>query len=123
MSVWIHTRILLLLRLRMPRAEAAFYGEIANTLTALSKLMKKVSSDGQADRQAHSLHAYFLQPGNIHKHVLFYIDPIRDGGSFSTRRVVAKQEDQAIFNTSISYKVPEGGIVEHQPNMPKVPPP
>ena len=71
---------------------------------------------------AHSLHAYFLRPGNPNEPIEFEVDPIRDGRSFSTRRVVARQNQQAIFNTAISYHVQEQGL-EHSLTMPRVDPP
>lgn len=70
-----------------------------------------------AARVPHSLHAYFLRPGDPRIPIIFYVDRIRDGGSFATRRVVARQNGEAIFNTSISFKVPEAGY-EHQVAMP-----
>jgi len=74
------------------------------------------------DRFMHSLHAYFLRPGDISRPIIFEVDPIRDGGSFTTRRVVAKQDGKAIFNTSISFKKPENGL-EHQTDMDNIPRP
>lgn len=73
-------------------------------------------------RIMHSMHAYFLRPGDITRPIIFEVDPIRDGKSFTTRRVVAKQNGKAIFNTSISFKEPEDGL-EHQTAMPIVPQP
>ncbi|GGO81663.1 acyl-CoA thioesterase II [Marinobacterium nitratireducens] len=69
------------------------------------------------DRHAHSMHAYFLRPGNAERPVIFDVDPIRDGGSFATRRVVAKQDGKAIFNCAISFHRAEEGP-EHQVEMP-----
>jgi acyl-CoA thioesterase-2 len=74
------------------------------------------------DRQMHSMHAYFLRPGDINHPIIFEVDPIRDGGSFTTRRVVAKQHGKAIFSTSISFKIPEQGL-EHSDCIPDVPAP
>jgi acyl-CoA thioesterase-2 len=85
---------------------------------ALSAAMRTVPSE----RIVHSMHAYFLLPGNIHKPIDYAVDPIRDGGSFSTRRVVANQEDRIIFNTSISFQLLEKGL-EHQISMPSATPP
>jgi acyl-CoA thioesterase-2 len=59
---------------------------------------------------AHSLHAYFLRAGDPSTPIDFEVDPIRDGRSFSTRRVVARQNGEAIFNTSISYHQDEEGV-------------
>ena len=66
---------------------------------------------------AHSLHAYFLRAGDPSTPIDFEVDPIRDGRSFSTRRVVARQNGEAIFNTSISYHQDEEGV-SHCFNMP-----
>ncbi|MBX3706219.1 MAG: acyl-CoA thioesterase II [Pseudomonadales bacterium] len=74
------------------------------------------------DRQAHSLHGYFLRPGDTTIPILYKVDRIRDGRSFTTRRVVAIQHGRAIFNMSISFQVPEPGM-EHQFDMPEAPPP
>jgi acyl-CoA thioesterase-2 len=68
---------------------------------------------------AHSLHAYFLRAGNPSTPIDFEVDPIRDGRSFSTRRVVARQNGEAIFNTSISYHQDEDGV-SHCFDMPEL---
>jgi len=68
---------------------------------------------------AHSMHAYFLRAGDPNAPIEFEVDPIRNGRSFATRRVVARQHEQAIFNTSISYQVQEQGL-EHSAAMPPV---
>ncbi len=73
-------------------------------------------------RVAHSLHGYFLREGDTSVPVIYHVDRIRDGRSFATRRVVAKQHGKAIFNLSVSFQVPEGGL-EHQTQMPDAPPP
>ena len=69
--------------------------------------------------EAHSLHAYFLRAGDPTIPIEFDVDPIRDGRSFSTRRVVARQRGEAIFNTSISYHVDEEGV-SHCFEMPDI---
>jgi acyl-CoA thioesterase-2 len=74
------------------------------------------------DRNAHSLHAYFLRPGDPKVPILYEVDRIRDGKSFTTRRVVAIQHGQAIFSMSVSFQVDEPGF-EHQIDMDDVPPP
>ncbi len=74
------------------------------------------------ERLMHSMHAYFLRPGDIHAPIIYEVDPIRDGGTFTTRRVVAKQHGKAIFNTAISFNLYEEGF-EHQVAMPDLPPP
>jgi acyl-CoA thioesterase-2 len=75
-----------------------------------------------ADREVHSLHAYFLRPGDVSKPIVYDVDRIRDGGSFTTRRVVAIQSGAAIFNMAASFHKVEDGF-EHQDPMPEVPPP
>ncbi len=74
------------------------------------------------DRAIHSLHAYFLRPGDVTKPIVYDVDRIRDGSSFTTRRVVAIQSGKAIFNMSSSFQKHEPGF-EHQDAMPDVPPP
>jgi acyl-CoA thioesterase-2 len=74
-------------------------------------------------RVAHSLHAYFLRPGDPRVPVLYTVDRIRDGQSFSTRRIVAVQRGQAIFNMSVSFQVIETGYEHQQLDMPAAPPP
>jgi acyl-CoA thioesterase-2 len=73
-------------------------------------------------RSTHSLHAYFLRPGDPRIPILFEVDRIRDGRSFTTRRVVAIQRGQAIFNMAVSYQVDEEGL-EHQIDAPELPGP
>jgi acyl-CoA thioesterase-2 len=68
----------------------------------------------------HSLHAYFLRPGDPAIPILYEVDRIRDGRSFTTRRVVAIQHGHAIFNMSVSFHTPEPGL-EHQLPMPECP--
>src|SRR4051795_1914591 len=74
------------------------------------------------ERQVHSLHAYFLRPGDPSVPIVYEVDRIRDGRSFTTRRVVAIQHGRAIFNLSASFQVPEPGP-EHQYTMPAAPDP
>jgi len=76
----------------------------------------------EPDRKAHSLHAYFLRPGDPSVPIIYEVDRIRDGKSFVTRRVVAIQHGHAIFSMSASFQVEEEGL-EHQMLAPKVPPP
>jgi acyl-CoA thioesterase-2 len=70
----------------------------------------------------HSLHAYFLRPGDPNVPILYEVDRIRDGRSFTTRLVVAIQHGRAIFNMSASFHIDEPGL-SHQLPMPDVPPP
>ncbi len=71
------------------------------------------------ERPVHSLHAYFLRPGDPTVPVLYEVDRIRDGRSFTTRRVVAIQHGRAIFHMSASFQVEEPGF-EHADPMPVV---
>jgi acyl-CoA thioesterase-2 len=73
-------------------------------------------------RRVHSLHAYFLRGGDPGVPVLYEVERLRDGGSFTTRRVVAIQHGKVIFNMSASFQGEEPGF-EHAFSMPDVPPP
>lgn len=73
-------------------------------------------------RQPHSLHAYFLLPGDPEIPIVYEVDRLRDGRSFTTRRVLALQNGAAIFAMSASFQVEEEGY-EHQMPMPDVPMP
>ncbi|TJZ55922.1 acyl-CoA thioesterase II [Streptomyces piniterrae] len=75
-----------------------------------------------ADRPPHSLHAYFLRPGDPGAPIVYTVDRIRDGRSFTTRRVVAVQHGQPIFHLSASFQADEEGL-EHQEPMPPAPDP
>lgn len=74
------------------------------------------------DRVCHSLHAYFIRPGDPSVPIIYQVDHSRDGGSFTTRRVVAIQHGKQIFNLAASFHVVEEGW-HHQHAMPDVPSP
>ncbi|OKK07746.1 acyl-CoA thioesterase [Streptomyces sp. CB03234] len=74
------------------------------------------------NRLAHSLHAYFLRPGDPGAPIVYTVDRIRDGRSFTTRRVVAVQHGQPVFHLSASFQTYEDGL-EHQADMPPAPAP
>ncbi len=74
------------------------------------------------DRPVHSMHGYFILAGDLSTPVVYFVDRLRDGGSFTTRRVTAIQHGQAIFNLSASFHRVEEGLA-HQMEMPDVPPP
>ena len=84
---------------------------IGQALVAASRTVEDES------RVAHSLHGYFLRPGDTTIPILYSVDRIRDGRSFNTRRVVAVQKGQAIFSMSVSFQVMEEGL-HHQIDMP-----
>ena len=92
-----------------------FGGQVAaQSLVAASRTVE--------DLRAHSLHGYFLRPGDPTVPVVFTVDRIRDGRSFTTRHVVARQKGRAIFNMSVSFQHHEAGY-EHQMPMPEAPAP
>src|ERR1700751_1807168 len=72
--------------------------------------------------QVHSLHGYFLRPGDAKAPTVFIVERLRDGGSFATRRVNAIQHGETIFSMSASFQTDQSGI-EHQDAMPAAPPP
>ena len=76
-----------------------------------------------ADRHVHSLHAYFLRPGDPSVPILYDVDRLRDGRSFTTRRVVAIQHGRPIFNLQASFHAPEDGLDHHVEMPADVPPP
>lgn len=85
---------------------------------ALSAASKTVDSD----RQANSLHGYFLRPGDPNKPVIYQVEAVRDGATFCTRRVMAIQNGRPIFTCSASFHIREEGF-HHQAQMPDVPMP
>lgn len=96
------------LTLGLPRV---FGGQVA--AQALNAAYRTVDPE----RRPHSLHSYFLRPGDNQRPIIYEVDPIRDGRSFTTRRVVAKQNGKAIFNCSISFQITEDGL-SHQMDLP-----
>jgi acyl-CoA thioesterase II len=88
----------------------------------ISQALRAAIATVEPERLAHSLHAYFLLPGDPAAPLIYEVDRIRDGRSFTTRRVIAIQHGKAIFALSCSFQVPEDGF-EHQFEMPDVPKP
>ena len=88
----------------------------------VSQALVAASRTVEADRTPHSLHGYFILPGDTAAPIVYEVDRIRDGGSFATRRCIAIQHGRAIFAMMASYQVEEQGL-EHQIPMPKVPMP
>ena len=98
------------------RRQRVFGGQVAGqALVAAGRTVP-------ADRPVHSLHAYFIRPGDPSVPIVFLVDRVRDGRSFTTRRVSAVQHGKAIFTLSASFHFPEPGL-EHANPMPGVPPP
>jgi len=85
----------------------------------LGQSLSAASKTVEDERHVHSLHGYFLRPGDAHLPVVYQVDRVRDGGSFSTRRVTAIQKGHPIFTCSASFQYDEEGF-EHQSQMPQV---
>jgi acyl-CoA thioesterase-2 len=88
----------------------------------LGQALKAASATIDDSRKVHSLHAYFLRRGDFTKPIVYSVDRSRDGGSFSTRRVLAIQDGEQIFICSASFQIEEQGL-EYQASAPVVPPP
>jgi acyl-CoA thioesterase-2 len=88
----------------------------------LGQCVSAASQTVEADRHVHSMHGYFLRPGDAALPVVYQVDRVRDGGSFSTRRVTAVQKGKPIFTCSASFQYDEEGF-QHQIAMPDVPGP
>ena len=95
---------------------AVFGGQVLGQ--ALSAAAQTVPND----RPVHSMQGYFLQQGDARQPIVYDIDAIRDGSSFTTRRVVAVQGGRPIFSLSASFQRVEGGL-DHADPMPEGPPP
>ncbi|MDP1932808.1 MAG: acyl-CoA thioesterase II [Gammaproteobacteria bacterium] len=88
----------------------------------LAQALLSASRTVPADRQPHSLHSYFMRPGDLNHPIIFVVERLRDGKSFNTRRVSAMQNGEVILNLAASFQVLEAGL-SHQSEMPTVPPP
>ncbi len=98
------------------RRQRVFGGQVAGqALVAAGRTVP-------ADRGVHSLHAYFIRPGDTAVPLVYTVERLRDGRSFTTRRVTAIQHGKAIFTLSASFHIPETGY-EHADAMPDVPGP
>jgi acyl-CoA thioesterase-2 len=98
------------------RMQRVFGGQVAGqALVAAGRTVP-------ADRPVHSLHSYFLRPGDPSVPIVYEVDRLRDGRSFTTRRTMAIQHGKAIFSLSASFQLEQPGI-EHQPEMPDAPDP
>ncbi len=97
-----------------------FGGQVlAQVVMAAGLTMREM--DGPT-RVLHSMHGYFLRPGDADAPIVFVVERLRDGGSFSARRVQALQEGKPIMSGILSFQVPAGGL-DHQDSMPQVPSP
>jgi len=99
------------------RIQRVFGGQVA--AQALVAAGRTVPSD----RNVHSLHAYFIRPGDPAVPIVYNVERVRDGRSFATRRVVAIQHGKAIFTMSASFHIFEEGVAHQALTMPVVPEP
>lgn len=88
----------------------------------LGQCVSAASQTVESARHVHSMHGYFLRPGDAALPIVYQVDRVRDGGSFSTRRVTAIQKGKPIFTCSASFQFDEDGF-HHQNPMPQVPGP
>jgi acyl-CoA thioesterase II len=86
----------------------------------LAQAMNAASRTVATPLVLHSVHAYFLREGSDDIPIVYEVDRIRDGKTFTTRRVVAIQHGRPIFNVSLSYQLAEAGVIEHECMMPQV---
>lgn len=93
------------------RTGRAFGGQV------LGQALMAANYTSPDDRYAHSMHAYFIRPANATKPIEYAVENVRDGGSFSVRRVTASQQGKVVFTMSCSYQGIEDGF-EHQISMP-----
>ena len=102
---------------RLPGGEGRVFGGqvIAQALQAAQRSV-------ESPKTAHSLHAYFMRPGDEERPIVFRVVRDFEGRSFATRRVIAMQRGRPILNLACSFQVPEDGFA-HQDAMPDVPPP
>lgn len=112
-----------------PIEETIYRGESRNIVgqrafggQVLAQALNAAINTVPEDRFVHSLHGYFILPGDVTRPIVYEVDTIRDGGTFTTRRVVAIQKGRAIFNMSASFQLEEEGF-DHQISMINVPPP
>ncbi|GAA0950461.1 acyl-CoA thioesterase II [Nonomuraea longicatena] len=99
------------------RIQRVFGGQVAaQALVAAGRTV-------QSDRNVHSLHAYFIRPGDPTIPIVYNVERVRDGRSFTTRRVVAVQHGKAIFTMSASFHVAEEGVEHQAAVMPVTPDP
>src|SRR5215472_12025456 len=98
------------------RRQRVFGGQVAG------QALVAAGRTAPPDRPVHSLHAYFIRPGDPAVPIVYLVDRVRDGRSFTTRRVSAVQHGEAIFTLSASFHHPEPGPVHAAP-MPEAPPP
>lgn len=101
------------------RWQRVFGGQvIGQAMVAACRTVENVEK-----RLPHSLHCYFILPGDPQIPIIYEVERLRDGKSYSTRRVTAIQHGRAIFSIMVSFHAEEEGSFNHQEKMPDVPPP
>jgi acyl-CoA thioesterase-2 len=104
--------------------QRVFGGQVAGqALVAAGRTVEEVIRPGEPERHVHSLHAYFLRPGDPTTPIIYEVDRIRDGRSFTTRNVNAIQHGKAIFTLSASFQIEETGLDHSLPMPADVPDP
>lgn len=99
-----------------PSLQRVFGGQvIGQAMVAASRTVE--------ERLPHSLHGYFIQSGDPQVPIIYHVERLRDGKSYSTRSVTAIQHGRAIFSMMVSFHAGEQGAFDHQDKMPDVPPP
>ena len=86
---------------RYPWGERLYGGQV------VAQALRAAAATVDADRPAHSLHSYFIRPGTPLEPIRYEVERLRDGKSFSTRQVVARQSGGAILNISVSFQIRE----------------
>lgn len=99
----------------------AFGGQVLAQSVMAAGLSIRANTE-LGDRPIHSLHAYFIRPGDSLQPISFAVENLRDGRSFSVRRVYAMQNGQTLLSATLSFQVPAEGL-DHQDEMPSVPDP
>ncbi|MDR8412754.1 acyl-CoA thioesterase II [Nonomuraea sp. 3-1Str] len=99
------------------RIQRVFGGQVA------AQALVAAGRTAPPDRAVHSLHAYFIRPGDPSIPIVYNVERVRDGRSFTTRRVVAVQHGKAIFTMSASFHIFEEGLEHQATNLPEVPGP
>jgi len=104
------------------RGEGRLFGGMVaaqSVMAAIATVRSQEEGDEVGRSRLHSIHAYFLRPGTYERPIRYVVDRIRDGRTFTTRRIVAHQAGEAIFNMAASFARPEEGM-SHQRPMPEV---
>lgn len=110
-------------RLNQPNPNGSLFGGqvLSQSLTAATATV--AHDDSAPRRHVHSLHGYFVRAGQVDRPVLYHVDRTRDGGRFSTRRVIAMQDGEAILHMECGFHAPEAGFEHAVPIPPDVPAP